>query len=409
MEEQAKQEKLFYDIHCHAFNLSHPNLLAFVRRLEIPKSWALLLYYVLGPLLPFFLMKLIKEKKVIKTYENLLSILENDIGSIFHLMDQCMHGEEKHLIKDGKLSIGGNTYDRMVLTPLLMDFGYKNLLKTDIHYRELPEKPIVEQVIDVFNGIKKYQRKHRDNGLFLIYPFLGINTKNYELRHVEKMLEKYFGTYQGNESALREKMGQFTGDIDEMRSNFFAGVKVYPLLGFDPWPDGDLQELKKVQCLYEYCMAKQIPITSHCSDEGFTVVEKKDGQAFSSVEKWAKVLSEYPELKVNLAHFGSEKKKTRPQLDLIMRYENFYVDISYIAYEDAYYQTLRGLIDGFQSAAERERVMSRVLFGSDFMMSLKHVNSYSGFVQIFDKTKYFTSEEKNILGSRNPERFLFHE
>jgi len=32
-------EKLFFDIHCHAMNLSHPNLLAFIQRLPWRLLW----------------------------------------------------------------------------------------------------------------------------------------------------------------------------------------------------------------------------------------------------------------------------------------------------------------------------------------------------------------------------------
>ena len=66
-----------------------------------------------------------------------------------------------------------------------MDYGYKNMEQKDIFYNRPPRKPIREQVIDVFNGIKTYCENElvlkgdrleyspdvKDNKLFEIYPF----------------------------------------------------------------------------------------------------------------------------------------------------------------------------------------------------------------------------------------------
>ncbi len=54
---------------------------------------------------------------------------------------------------------GGNTYNKMIITPLMMDYGYKELeAYKDIHYSIPPRKPIREQVDDLFTGIKIYTK-----------------------------------------------------------------------------------------------------------------------------------------------------------------------------------------------------------------------------------------------------------
>ncbi len=391
------QEKKFYDIHCHAFNLSHPNLIAFIRRFDIPFNLFLIVYLILGPVLPLMIFKKLGGIKQIMRVENLLSVLENDIGSIFMLLEEGLKRGNEPLLKDGKLKIGGNEYSKIVLTPLMMDFGYKNMKKVDVYYGDPPQKPIVEQVIDVFNGIRQYYERSKNDGILEIYPFLGMNTQNYTLNKIEKMLEKYFSDYRGIERDFKKNLGQFDGDIENIKSNCFAGIKVYPPLGFDPWPEGNAKELKKVECLYEYCSKKQIPITTHCSKEGFRVIDKKDAKRFTSPLRWERVLKHYPDLKLNLAHFGSEKEWIDKLTDLVLSYEHVYVDFSYRAYDDDYYKLLKKVIDDLSDEKDHQKFKQRILFGSDFIVNLMRVESYTKYLEFFSETSYFDSEDKNAF------------
>ena len=97
------------------------------------------------------------------------------------------------------------------------------------------------------------------------------------------MLDKYFGAYSGSYDALKSNFGKFHGDIDSLGSNFFAGIKVYPPMGFDPWPEAGL-ERDKVEILYQYCCKKNIPITAHCSEIGFNLDNNAD--TYTSPKKW---------------------------------------------------------------------------------------------------------------------------
>ncbi|MCK4258684.1 MAG: amidohydrolase family protein [Halanaerobiales bacterium] len=401
------EEKKFYDIHCHAFNLSHPNLLAFIRRFNIPVALLIILYFILGPILPFILFKKFGGFKMIKRVENLLSVMENDIGSIFLLMEDGLKRGEEPVLKDGKFKIDGNEYTKIVLTPLMMDYGYKNMKKADIYYGDPPQKPIVEQVFDMFNGIKRYYEEQQFNGIFEIYPFLGLNTQNYTLEKIEKMLDKYFSDYCGSNFDCKRNLGKFDGNIENIRSNFFTGVKVYPPLGFDPWPEENLEELKKVECLYKFCSEKRIPITTHCSKDGFIVIDKKEARKYTSPIRWEKVLKRFPDLKINLAHFGSEEDWTSKLIELVLSYEHVYVDFSYRAYNDSYYKLMKEIIEKILGEKDHARLKNHILFGSDFLVNLIRVESYTEYLEVFSKTNYFSSEEKNKFCSTNPERFLF--
>jgi hypothetical protein len=327
--------------------------------------------------------------------------------------------DKSPLVEDGELCIGGNTYKRVVLTPLMVDFGYKDIKDNpDTYYNELSKKPIVEQVTDVFNGIREYAKNSSD-GLFEIYPFLGLNTRNYDLEKLETMLDKYFENYKGSREELFNNMGKFDGEIDSptFRSNFFAGIKLYPPLGFDPWPD-DGEELDKVKYLYDYCCGKAIPITAHGSTGGFAVIKSKNElRRCTSISRWEKVLDKYPELRLNLAHFPLQEKflkifprnkRLRQILDLVSDYDNVYVDFSCRAVNDKYYVSLRRLID--KSSGElRAKLGERILFGTDFTINLMLIESYNEYLNLFSSTASLTAQEKHRFCCTNPERFLFRE
>lgn len=470
-------EAKFYDAHCHIMNLSHPNLMAFIQRLNLP------LIMLLAPVLPFLLYRNYNKIK------NLLAVMENDPGTLFLIMERFLL-EDEGLWENGSLKIGGNLYSKMVLTPLMMDFGYKGRTDPGIYYNLPSQKPIAEQVCDLFNGIRKYTKesKHR---LFEIYPFLGLNTRNYPLadetservirrpnfellndtvrqkvkfnvttgkltfygrmlkqeeqaleklfdedrdKHsvrllfdksqkiktrttLRKLLDKYFADYHALPEELAAKMGKFTGNIDRMGGNFFAGIKVYPPLGFDPWPEEDPGELAKVKLLYEYCSAKRIPITAHCNSGGFVVLDRKYSRELTGPDKWERVLEDYPELILNLAHFGKENMKfllfpaerwTRKIIKLIAKYDNLYTDFSFNGLDKEYYRDLRRHLDR-GPAGLREKLKRRILFGTDFMINLTGVESYNEYLRIFAESPYFSDEDKHKFCGVNPERFLFGE
>ena len=175
------EEDTFYDIHMHAFNLSHPDLRAFIKRFARNIIWMQLLTIV-AAVVPFLatlpiIGRLIR--RMLKRILNLLAIMDRDIGSFFLTTEDCIREPANRLLDNNGLHIGDNTYKRLVLTPLMMDFGSKTAKMMDItqragedrrwiHYWKLTGKPIVMQLIDVFNGIRKYRDaygKRRDGPL----------------------------------------------------------------------------------------------------------------------------------------------------------------------------------------------------------------------------------------------------
>ncbi len=438
------EEHTFYDVHMHAFNLSHPYLLAFIRRFK-GKLGALLCF---SPTLPL-LAKVpdlwpaaasFMESKI-DVAQNLLSVMENDIGSFFLLIENCLREGSNPPLQGDKLHIGDRTYERIILTPLMMDFGYKGKTppgekkpEKTFHYDVPASKPIKEQVTDVFNGIKDYAETKSSEKLskkfpalgsaprrvLEIYPFLGLNTQNYEADEIEELLDKYFGEKASSKQELRANMGWFDGDIEHLTIGSFAGVKVYPPLGFDPWPDGkhgDAEELRKVELLYSLCCKKNIPITSHGGTGGFVTIDKRRLRSYASVEKWEKVLAAFPDLRLNLAHFPMDERMLwfvpnpahplrNAYVKLVLDHENAYIDFSCQVVDDEYFVALGKTLRRLPSP-ERKKLSERILFGSDFAVNLLGIESYNRCLTLYSKTKALTEDEKHAFCSLNPQQFLF--
>ncbi len=469
---------VFYDSHCHMMNLAHPNLTVMIKRTfkeAMPKklvdyfatvsTWPLVLKFLLWlllflPLLVFltlvvfvglilillFIIPLTKGtltgkfREKVANVMNLLAVMETDIGD-------CLIQLEEELIKkykkEGGLTLYGDSgkqvYDNIVMTPLIMDFGLKNYQNSNSPYK-VRWKPVVAQVEDLCLGIRDYYL-HRESyitstgspPLFEIHPFLGINTRNYQLKSfspdegfpsfLENLLQKNFCEFENDVTPemRHRKLSEhnwrtFNGNIESLGSYAFAGIKVYPPLGFNPWPeDGDgykddeeiERELEKVRYLYAFCIQHNIPLTAHCNPNGF-LVDKKYSK-FASPAKWAKVLAqqEFKQLRLNLAHFGgAERDDWRDQIaDLVLKYDNVYTDISYQGVDKKIYVKLKRFLDS--KGADRQRLLEKIIFGTDFMINLQDIATYGTYLQYFGETSELTLEEKELLCHKNAMKYLF--
>lgn len=536
------EKKYFFDAHCHLMNLSHPNLLAFINRalseitrrkkgrgfsithllktvfLYLVVSAVLIVSIVCIPVVSLigkipliggyindavrYLIRWVMSIQFVKRVFNLVTIMQNDLGDMLLAMEKDAL-QLKPVVKDlseketpvTTVPGGDLEFDHIILTPLLMDFGYKGFKKLAGTYYRIQSKPIVEQVADVFSGIKKYiQNAHNShNPLFEIYPFLGMNTQNYYLadetyekvnqipdlsrlsdgirnksrfyketmqfvfsgemtdeekveirkifnskkdrdaidkiysdsqnmekrNSIKKMFEKYFGEYtdvspEEKHESFKKNLGNFNGDVEKISSHYFIGVKVYPPLGFDPWPDNDPLELEKVKYLYAFCEKKRIPIVTHCSHGGFCVLKDSKRRLFTDPTRWGNVLEKYKDLILDFAHFGGDADKDQTDgwmdkiIDLILKYENVYADISCICFKDEHYGRLNASFEKmrFKNEEQKNKLMQRIMFGTDFMINLLWAESYKSYLENFFATPFFTGE-KEAFCSVNPSRFLF--
>ena len=407
----------FYDIHCHAHTLSHPAFLAIIqtlraRRLEAIYSQIASFEYLASS---FF-------HRGGEKLRNMLSVMENEPGDIFMLMEDDLagvyakSGKQKPLIRKGKIAIGGHSYKKLVICPLLIDFNQPGTYKPDTYYDKYPKKEIDAQIVDVLLGIKEYRRL-RPDGILEIYPFLGINPRAYTAETLAGFLDKWLsGFARGRNSAKAIFKGMDSLVIGEtsVGKSLFAGIKLYPPMGFDPWPD-DGAEREKAEILYSFCEKKKIPIITHCDDGGFRVLTLEDSLRQTSPSRYRPVLEKYPGLLIDFAHMGNQYSmplrmtpvtEWRDQIfSLMAEYPGVYADISFNGVSPGYYKTLLAALAALPDD-RRTTAESRIMFGSDFMVNLLKVPSYLDYYRIFSESSV-ESKLKKAFGSGNPRKFLF--
>ena len=194
-----------------------------------------------------------------------------------------------------------------------------------------------------------------------------------------------------------------SGNLDVIKANVgpdkpFRGVKLYTPLGFSA---AHPAMMDKQNGLYAYCVANDIPLIAHCSCPGMPtmndhlyvpngswvydggqgktvqlamdeVVDFSDvsaevkSQYFTHPEIWRIVLDAFPTLRLNLAHFGGNRKDWRDIIASMInsnKYQNLYTDISCLA-ESEILHDISGIYN------ESSAVKRRLMFGSDFTILL---------------------------------------
>lgn len=407
----------FYDVHCHAHTLSHPSFLALLetvrmRKIETLYNQASSFNYLTSSLL----------YKGGEKLRNTLAVMENEPGDIFGIMEDDLAGcygkggESEALLKNGRLLVGGTYYDTLILVPLLIDFSQPGALQSDAYYNRYPHKPIEAQILDILTGIRAYRTK-RPSGLLEICPFLGVNPKSHTPDSMEKFLNTWF---LGFERSRQRSAMIFEALVDsDLRDlsrpqPFFGGVKLYPPLGFDPWPENRV-ERATVEVLYDFCEKNRVPIITHCDDEGFRTIGLEAAWRQTDPASYRPALQKYPELIIDFAHFGMQYCKTvlgasttdwrDSILSLMLEYPNVYTDISFNGVDPAYYDSLASLLGGM-GEARRDIALRRIMFGSDFLVNLLKSPSYLRYFTDFSNS-CFSPEQKVAFGSTNPRAFLF--
>jgi predicted TIM-barrel fold metal-dependent hydrolase len=190
----------------------------------------------------------------------------------------------------------------------------------------------------------------------------------------------------------------------------FWGVKLYLSLGYDVFSD-------EMAVVYEYCQKKDIPILSHCTDEGFRR-DLPSGQ-LASPDKWMDVFKDFPRLKVCFGHFGADNALIRDNIDpkswtgmilqLMKQHPNVYADISYhtdamIGADKIDKKTARKNYErNIKDLLKQQPFKKRLLFGTDFWL-VRAVTKDSDYWSFYKKM--FTEAQFKSLTQTNPENYL---
>lgn len=151
----------------------------------------------------------------------------------------------------------------------------------------------------------------------------------------------------------------------------FAGIKLYPSLGYDIGSD-------EIRDVLQYCHCREIPIMVHGSPGGFYA--RKEDQKRCEPKLWKPFLKKYPGLKVCFGHFGGSENLcvrtirartwTQQIIDMMNVPENtgVFADVSFHSdpmrsgdQERFYFSHLRKLL-------KDPVVGDRILFGTDFWL-----------------------------------------
>ena len=192
--------------------------------------------------------------------------------------------------------------------------------------------------------------------------------------------------------------------IEALDKKGFAGVKLYPSLGYGV----QSPEMDKV---FAYCEAYDIPVLMHCNNGGFRV--DPAAAKFCDPAQWIPVLKVHPKLRLCFAHFGGCENLVKPAippnswtasiLSLMENYPGVYADISYHtdcmdggANQTNYFNNLSSLL-------AQKTYRDRILFGTDFHLVRQRCReeNYWRYYQI-----HFDGDEWNRISQTNPARFL---
>lgn len=218
----------------------------------------------------------------------------------------------------------------------------------------------------------------------------------------------------------------------QLNGGYFSGIKLYTPNGYSPMD-------RRLLPLYDYCQEHQVPVTAHCSAGGFAtfasdidvdgwiyvkgkVVEKRGIYKFrhnglfdservteratvlNHPKIWEQLLKNFPGLKLNLAHFGSQDSGRQTEwtdciFGMMHEHPNLYTDFSCITDR----HELQMMYEKYYLNAAGE-VKSRFLYGSDFYLNMLFCDDMKAYRRNF--TELFAPDDWNRITVENPERFM---
>ena len=193
----------------------------------------------------------------------------------------------------------------------------------------------------------------------------------------------------------------------------FKGVKIYPTLGYGP------NNKVLMDKIYPYMVEKNIPLMAHCSPGSVNMkgISRDKAHAFADPDNYRVVMGAHPDLRVCLAHFGgigewerhfdNQSETNNPtwmtkirELLRCGRYPNLYADISYTIFN------FQDNVPMLKILLEDEKILPKVLFGSDFYMVESEKYSEKRFS--IDLRASLGEDKFWQIANSNPKTYLGH-
>ncbi len=222
------------------------------------------------------------------------------------------------------------------------------------------------------------------------------------------------------------------------KDKIFYGVKIYAPTGYSPTDPVLFGTDNNNDCVYKFCEDNRIPITAHCSDAGFAtfaeninitgeiyrfkeVIRVDDFQLYfkfnvikdgvKAVEEraeilnhpllWEKVMQKFPNLYLNLAHYGGKNDEWRQHIvNLMSKYNNLYTDLSGLYSKDLLIKIRNKFFKKLP-----KNIKNKIMYGSDYYIVTIFEDDFEKYLSNFKKV--FSRRDFDKITIDNPSRFLF--
>ena len=230
-----------------------------------------------------------------------------------------------------------------------------------------------------------------------------------QLRRTSRQVLRYPGRVLPFVAANPRRPTMLETVVDALEHQGFVGVKLYPSLGY-PVNDPGLAGL------YEYCDGNHVPLTMHCSTEGF--YEEKNFIAYSDPNPWREILRTYANLRICFGHFGGETfflhtpDNTEAQwnaaiLDMMRDAtigSRVFADLSYNTGGMGPAWAATGYFDTLNALLAEPALRAQILWGTDFFLVRQRITE-EHYWQYFRK-RITDAAAFDAITRDNPRRFL---
>ncbi|MGL1861677.1 MAG: amidohydrolase [Pseudodesulfovibrio sp.] len=384
----------FIDLHCHLFNfVDIPVYETLSGKVGMKTAIKLIAAMtVSAPVVGGILLHKIRD------YKDLIQFFERPVEENMRFLAQEL--------KSASLQ------ERVIMTPLVMDFdcvrhpdcsekgkpctGRKCPLQTETPTTESSD-PTTEgqyrRLVQAIDLITKQDASWSETNK--VFPFLGFDLRKLTPKNSDAL--KNLKNFWKKHGVTKE--GRLAG-FDAIENGKALGIKLYPPIGFNPYPKGR-KAVKPYVEFYEWCITEGIPITVHCQSGSYSATRSrtqvnKDTHANNWLrlfEDWEKIRTDsdvqIEDLRINFAHFGGDEgldemfdtshrgninkgSWTYPLLKLVQKYPNAYADLAAFEWgEKESRENIVKLLDmeihgGFGSSEYPLR--EKLLWGSDVPM-----------------------------------------
>lgn len=386
----VNNKKCVFDVHCHIFDKKTLKIAYILLRMTIGRIFENenqdLLYW---------------NKDTVNIYN---SLNQTDADVNWDELDKELEKLEAKLSKSGtKESLRGKGLKDAIRVlkkdsmEEIFDFYYNNFSLKQIE--EYNSSPFVTSILmmDLETGwnykAKKTYSEQVDelNNLAIkkpILPFLAVDPRRAEITGEQNLYTIFKRAFTENNAA-------------------FFGIKCYPALGYFP-------NDKRLEPIFALCEEFNIPVTTHCGGESVSTFEKSIGflgengyetvilegdrrkraRYLNDPSHWIPVLEKFPNLKLNLAHFGTDifwKNHINTNADerilklielLNDESKKVFTDFSYNLIETDIHSKLKEVLNN------NPKITDKIMYGTDFWVVLPHgdlLNDIKLYLSVFQK------------------------